>query len=307
MQALPIRLKRLHHGVYTSKELFFWFIDAMNSKIFHKSSNLYVREHVRRILKPDSECYHIKDVKLPLLDAQNERILAAEIFNDTFESYLNFNDTYDEKVFDECEKYLAEGLYGLVNDKVNVTVEPGDIVIDAGSWVGDFAAYSSVKVKLGGGIVYAFEPSKENFKYLEQTAQLNGNIIPVQKGISDKTTTAVFSLDTSGNTAASSFKFKESQDKAEKIFETVETISIDDFVRENNLPRVDFIKSDIEGFERNLLKGAQETLKNFAPKLALCTYHLPDDPEVMASLIKEANPKYNIVQKRMKLFASVPK
>ena len=89
--------------------------------------------------------------------------------------------------------------------------------------------------------------------------------------------------------------------------ETVETISIDDFVRENNLPHVDFIKSDIEGFERNLLKGAQETLKNFAPKLALCTYHLPDDPEIMAGLIKKANPKYNIVQKRMKLFASVPK
>ena len=157
----------------------------------------------------------------------------------------------------------------------------------------------------GGGKVFAFEPSKENFKYLEKTAQLNGNITPVQKGISDKTTRLSFSLNTSGNTAASSFK--EFQDNPAENFDTVETISIDDFVRENNLPRVDFIKSDIEGFERNLLKGAKETLKNFAPKLALCTYHLPDDPEVMAKLIKEANPKYNIVQKRMKLFASVPK
>lgn len=86
----------------------------------------------------------------------------------------------------------------------------------------------------------------------------------------------------------------------------VETISLDDFVRENNLPRVDFIKADIEGFERHMLAGAQETLARFAPKLALCTYHLHDDPEVMANLILQANPKYNIVQKRMKLFASVP-
>ena len=143
--------------------------------------------------------------------------------------------------------------------------------------------------------------------YLEKTAQLNGNIIPVQKGISDKTTKTSFFLD---KNISASFSFKsecQEDDTAPENIESVETITIDDFVRENNLSRVDFIKSDIEGFERNLLKGAKETLKNFAPKLALCTYHLPDDPEVMAKLIKEANPKYNIVQKRMKLFASVPK
>ena len=87
---------------------------------------------------------------------------------------------------------------------------------------------------------------------------------------------------------------------------SIETTTIDDFVRKNNLPRVDFIKADIEGFERHMLAGAQETLARFAPKLALCTYHLPDDPEVMAELILKANPKYNIVQKRMKLYASVP-
>ena len=85
----------------------------------------------------------------------------------------------------------------------------------------------------------------------------------------------------------------------------VETIRLDDFVKENNLERVDFIKSDIEGFERNLLAGAQETLKNFAPKLALCTYHLPDDPEVMTNLIMKANPNYKIFYGRKKLFASV--
>ncbi|MBQ7197085.1 MAG: FkbM family methyltransferase [Synergistaceae bacterium] len=153
-----------------------------------------------------------------------------------------------------------------------------------------------------GGIVYAFEPSKENFKYLEQTAKLNGYIVPIQKGISDKTSVASLNLNPDNNSGASLRNYFETTSK-----EQVETISIDDFVREHNLPRVDFIKADIEGFERHMLAGAQETLKNFAPKLALCTYHLPDDPEVMASLIKKANPRYNIVQKKMKLFASVPK
>ena len=124
----------------------------------------------------------------------------------------------------------------------------------------------------------------------------------VQKGLSDKTSTASLNLNPDNNSGASLRNYFETTSK-----EQVETISIDDFVRENNLPRVDFIKADIEGFERYMLAGAQETLKNFVPKLALCTYHLPDDPEVMAALIKKANPKYNIVQKKMKLFASVPK
>jgi hypothetical protein len=88
---------------------------------------------------------------------------------------------------------------------------------------------------------------------------------------------------------------------------TIEVTTIDVFVEENNLTRVDFIKADIEGYERYMLEGAKETLKKFAPKLAICTYHLPDDPEVLAKIIKDANPNYNIVQKRKKLYASLPK
>jgi len=78
--------------------------------------------------------------------------------------------------------------------------------------------------------------------------------------------------------------------------------------KENALPRVDSIKADIEGYERYMLMGAQETLRRFAPKLALCTYHLPDDPEVLSELIliKQANPDYNIVLKTKSCIASVP-
>jgi hypothetical protein len=55
-----------------------------------------------------------------------------------------------------------------------------------------------------------------------------------------------------------------------------------------------------------MLKGARRVLKEFAPKLALCTYHLPDDPNVMESLILEANPIYKVKHISKKLFASVP-
>lgn len=89
------------------------------------------------------------------------------------------------------------------------------------------------------------------------------------------------------------------------LSEKVRVTTIDNFVREFKLSRVDYIKSDIEGMERNLLRGARETLKTFAPKLCICTYHLPDDPEVLEQIIKEANPNYQVVQLHGKLMASI--
>ncbi|GHV43964.1 hypothetical protein FACS1894204_00190 [Synergistales bacterium] len=187
------------------------------------------------------------------------------------------------------------------NDIVDVTVEAGDVVIDAGSWIGDFAAYASVK----GAVSYAFEPDDKNYATLLKTAELNKNIHPIKKGLGDKKTKVKFDgRGTSGSKVVSRER-KNSPLENVQIVE-IETTTIDDFVEENGLERVDFIKSDIEGYERYMLKGAAKTLKKFAPKLALCTYHLPDDPEIMEKLIKEANPAYNVVQKRYKLFASVP-
>ena len=274
------------------------YVDDIFHTKFYRNT---IIKKFRALYREEGKYYRFRDIKLPLLDDEMELELTG-IYEDTFWSYLNRNNQYDEKIYDYCDKFINEGLYGLVNDKVNVTVKPGDIVIDAGSWIGDFAAYASVA---GGGAIYAFEPADKTFALLQKTAELNPNIIPVKKGLSSKIESIpIFNMQ--GNTGGNSLVNHEADTNFEKS-SIIEVTSVDEFVRENNLSRVDFIKADIEGFERNMLEGAQETLREFAPKLALCTYHLPDDPEVLEALIKKANSKYNVVQKRKKLFASVPK
>lgn len=56
-----------------------------------------------------------------------------------------------------------------------------------------------------------------------------------------------------------------------------------------------------------MLIGATETLKKYAPKLSICTYHLADDKEILEKIILNANPNYIIKHQYKKLYAYVDK
>jgi len=52
---------------------------------------------------------------------------------------------------------------------------------------------------------------------------------------------------------------------------------LDDYVQENNILSVDFLKTDVEGFEQQLLEGAKESIQHFRPVLAISIYHSLND------------------------------
>jgi len=72
----------------------------------------------------------------------------------------------------------------------------------------------------------------------------------------------------------------------------VKTMTLDSFVKEYNVERVDFIKIDAEGSEREILKGAKETIKKFKPRMAIAAYHLPDDKKVIPELLLSIRDDY---------------
>jgi FkbM family methyltransferase len=47
----------------------------------------------------------------------------------------------------------------------------------------------------------------------------------------------------------------------------VPVITLDDFMAKEGLPRIDFIKVDVEGMELNVFRGARESLKKFRPMI----------------------------------------
>lgn len=53
---------------------------------------------------------------------------------------------------------------------------------------------------------------------------------------------------------------------------------------------VSFIKADVEGWEVELLKGAEQTIRRYKPKMALCAYHYPSDLFEIAEMVHEMVP-----------------
>ncbi|GHU44057.1 hypothetical protein FACS1894111_10700 [Clostridia bacterium] len=192
--------------------------------------------------------------------------------------------------FYENYEFITEGSY----EWGGVKIEADDIVIDCGANIGLFSCYAASK----GAFSYAFEPIGGHLaKVLATHGKLNGNRIKhIPTALADQIGKITINL-------------PEDDESASLVMwsggETTEcdVTTIDEFVKENKLAHVDFIKADIEGAERLMLAGAKETLKKFAPKLAICTYHLDDDPEVLERIIKTANPDYNVIHKWKKLFA----
>ena len=49
------------------------------------------------------------------------------------------------------------------------------------------------------------------------------------------------------------------------------------------------------------MRGAKQTLERFKPRLAICTYHRPDDATVVPKIIGEARTDYHMHAKDLDL------
>lgn len=177
------------------------------------------------------------------------------------------------------------GQYRYRHGGVTVAARVGDIVIDAGAFVGDTALYFS-RVIGSEGRVFAFEANPYSLTILQENLGLNPGAAAnteVVKQVLWRRSGETFALVGDLNNAHLA-----APDPARPRAPAVTSVALDDFVAERRLGRVDFIKMDIEGAELAALQGAEQVLRAQRPRLAIAVYHRPADlveiPEYLAGL-----------------------
>lgn len=166
-------------------------------------------------------------------------------------------------------------------------VRPGDVVVDVGAHIGTFADDA---FRRGAAKVIMVEPDPVNVECIRRNfaAEIaSGKVVVVPEGAWSKVDVLRFETGVS-NSGTGSFVVRETgSDEVQ-----VPVRPLDDMLRSAGIDRVDFIKMDIEGAEREALRGAARTLARWKPRLMLDMYHRPDDDTALPRVIAEANPTY---------------
>jgi FkbM family methyltransferase len=147
------------------------------------------------------------------------------------------------------------------------------VIVDAGAASGLFSL--AVGFFFPAAVIYAFEPSKLYRILMTRNTALNG--------MTDKIQISPFGLwncedflafRTHG--AMSSIRKVSALPNYLAFIELIQTITLDSWVKQLKLQRLDLIKMDIEGAEIEALEGANEVLRKYHPRLLIQAYHQRD-------------------------------
>jgi len=126
-------------------------------------------------------------------------------------------------------------------------LRPSSVVYDVGSYIGTFA----IPMAIEGMNIHAFEGFPDNYQRCVKNTEPY-NIVNHLCAVSDKRSTITS-------------KFNSCMDTGYKKEDKIEYYCLDEFVKENSLPKPELVKVDIEGMESLALHGMTELIENVRP------------------------------------------
>lgn len=241
----------------------------------------------------------IGDVKI--IEQAWIRGLPPERVFEIFMTHLpELQEVYESLIDEESRKTFCGYWLGCISNQISSVVyantpqyicpgflpKAGDIVIDCGAYDG----MTSLRFVNMGCKVYGFEMDRKNFERSSKLAA-EKNFVVENLGL------GYYHHETSYAHAGAATKINLQGS------ETAQIITLDSYVGEKNLPRVDFIKMDVEGAELDILKGAAITIAKYKPILALSAYHKLDDFWTLTRFIKSIRPDYEFA---LRQYATTP-
>ncbi len=157
-----------------------------------------------------------------------------------------------------------------VVDFFDCWVRPGMTVMDVGANIGVYSVLAAQRVGPTGA-VHSFEPTSQSAQQLRRNLELNGlTWVKVNEvAASDRSSRA--SLYMYDQNAMNSLTAQMWVGRPTSIVD-VDTVSLDDYVLQNAIERVDLIKLDVEGAELRVVNGARKLFASEPGPVVVCEF-----------------------------------
>jgi FkbM family methyltransferase len=174
---------------------------------------------------------------------------------------MTSDDNYLEHITGEFEPAMVALFLSLLRD--------GDCALDVGANIGCTSLLFSQVARQ----VYSFEPSPTTFRLLQKNlaAAQAHNVVVANLGLGNSD--GSFQLTFSPDNRSGGFVSNLTSASAGHQVEAIRIVVGDAHLRAAHIGQVDFIKIDVEGFERNVIEGLAQTLKRCTPVVVLELNH----------------------------------
>ena len=231
----------------------------------------------------------------------------GEIFTlDFFDKHKNEIVSVYDMLEDEISKSIYENviLYKL-SGKIQYLFDAQSDKEESYSLLGasDFRSYADLGAYNGDTVrevlahspdiekIYALEPDARTFRKLEAfCSEYNGSasVIPINAAAWSSDTTLTFGNE--GNRNSGIFAPTKTAKRVDISARALDSVLGGE--------RIDYIKYDVEGAEREALLGSAETIRRYSPALLVSAYHKSEDIFSLPLLVKELNPDYKLYYRR---------
>ena len=216
-------------------------------------------------------------------------LLADEQSRLVFDNVIKYKLTGKIEYLFECDSEIDESYKDILH------ADAFEYTADLGAYNGDTArqlAEYSPNLKE----IYALEPDRRNFRKLSEYAECEERfkVLPYNLAAWNNSETLIFGAEGNRNSGVGQ---KPVNGKTAKLTE-VAASSLDNILSDDN--RIDYIKFDVEGAEKEALEGCYKTIERFSPALLVSVYHRSEDLFALPLQLAERFPDYKLYLRKFR-------
>jgi FkbM family methyltransferase len=248
------------------KILIFWLLGHKNNVGFIELMQFFVKPTIHKTAKKYVKSIeeHADDVVFQFRPFPHKLYWPKSFFIGRFDQIIS--ETFDKNDWHYYQKKHTE-------------IEDGEILLEIGAAEGLFPLTVIEKCEH----LYLVEPSQTFYNCLKKTyANFRDKTTIINSAIGNFN--GIISFDDNSFDGAVT-------ENADEKSQEIQINKIDNLFKNNE--KISYLKADIEGFEQEMLRGAEQTIKKNRPKIAITTYHAQNDPKEIISIIKGYVPEYN--------------